>query len=101
MEGLLFVQSHARCWGKGTVSALLGFEDQWKEDSKQINKGVYHYKLWYSEEKKKDDKVLLYSTENYIQYLVINHDGKECVRVCVRVCMCVCVCVCVCRLPRW
>ena len=35
-----------------TVSALLGFEDQWKEDSKQINKGVYHYKLWYSEEKK-------------------------------------------------
>ena len=28
-----------------TVSALMGFEDQSKEDNKQVNKGVYHYKL--------------------------------------------------------
>ena len=24
-----------------------------------------------------NNKVLLYSTENYIQYLMINHNGKE------------------------
>lgn len=31
------------------------------------------------------NKVLLYSTENYIQYLVINRNGKE------HICMCVCI----------
>ena len=25
-----------------------------------------------------NNKVLLYSTENYIQYPIINHNGKEC-----------------------
>ena len=29
-----------------------------------------------------NNKVLLYSTENYIQYPVINHNGKEYVKEC-------------------
>ena len=35
-------------------------------------------------------KVILYSTGNYIQYLEINHNGKN---VKMNVCVCVCVCV--------
>ena len=35
-----------------------------------------------------NNKVLLYSTGDYIQYLVINHNDK-------RMCVCVCVCVCI------
>ena len=35
-----------------------------------------------------NNEALLYSKGNYIQYPVINHNGKEC--------MCVCVCVCEC-----
>ena len=43
-----------------------------------------------------NNKVLLYSTGNYIQYLVINHNGKEYAEyVCVCVCVCVCVYVCI------
>ena len=38
-------------------------------------------------------KGLLYSTGNYIQYPVINHNGKEYAE-------CVCVCVCVCILEQ-
>ena len=38
-----------------------------------------------------NNKVLLYSTPNYIQYPVINHSGKEyekeCIHICVRVCV--------------
>ena len=37
--------------------------------------GVSRYKLLYIEWI--NNKVLLYSTGNYIQYLVINHTGKE------------------------
>ena len=37
-----------------------------------------------------NNKVLLYSTGNYIQYSVINHSGKECGKdVCVRTYICV------------
>ena len=36
------------------------------------------------------NKVLLYSTENYMQYLVINHNEKY---EKVHICVCVCVCV--------
>ena len=43
------------------------------------------YKEWIS------NKVLLYSTGNYIQYLMINHNGKEYTYVYICVCMCVCV----------
>ena len=43
-------------------------------------------------------EVLLYSTENYIQSLGIDHNGRQYeeknVCVCVYVCVCVCVCVC-------
>ena len=35
------------------------------------------------------NKALLYSTGNYMQHPVINHNGKEC--VCVSECVCVCV----------
>ena len=36
-----------------------------------------------------NNKVLLYSTENYIQYPMINRNGKEYAYK--KVCMCVCV----------
>ena len=38
-----------------------------------------------------DEKILLYSTGNYIQCPVINHNGKECGKVYVYICVCVCV----------
>ena len=38
-----------------------------------------------------NNEVLLYNAGNYIQYLVINHNGKECEKI--RVCVCVCVCI--------
>ena len=38
--------------------------------------GISRFKLLYIE--CMNNKVLLYSTGNYIQYTVINHDGKEC-----------------------
>ena len=41
-----------------------------------------------------NNKVLLYSTGNYIQYPVIDHNGKEYEkRMYVYVCVCVCVCI--------
>ena len=45
-----------------------------------------------------NNKDLLYSTGNYIQYLSVAYKGKESeiyVCVCVYICMCVYVCVCV------
>ena len=30
-----------------------------------------------------NNKVLLCSTKNYIQYPVINHNGKECIYICI------------------
>ena len=36
-----------------------------------------------------NNKVLLYSTENYIQHPGINHNGKEYEKECVCVCVCV------------
>ena len=41
------------------------------------------------------NKILLCSTGNYIQYLVIKHSGKEYEKECVCVCVCVYVCVCI------
>ena len=37
-----------------------------------------------------NNKVLLYSTGNYIQYLVINHNGKRYKKEYIYVCVCVC-----------
>ena len=37
--------------------------------------------------RKIDNKVRLYSTGNYIQYPVINHNGKECEKICVYMCV--------------
>ena len=39
--------------------------------------------------------MLLHSTGNYTQYLIINYNGQESERECVCVCGCVCGCVCV------
>ena len=39
------------------------------------------------------NKVLLYSTGNYIQYPAINHNGKEYEKECIYIYICVCVCV--------
>ena len=35
------------------------------------------------------DKILLYSTGNYIQYPMINHNGKEYFKMCTYLCVCV------------
>ena len=40
-----------------------------------------------------NNKVLLYSTGNYIQYPVTNHSGKEYIYIYIYIYMCVCVCV--------
>ena len=42
-----------------------------------------------------NNKVLLFSTGNSIQYPVINRDGKAYEKEYMSVCVCVCVCVCV------
>ena len=52
--------------------------------------GVSRCKILYMEWV--NNKVLLYSTENYNQYLVINHNGKNIKSVYMYVCVCVCVC---------
>ena len=38
-----------------------------------------------------NNKVLLQNPEDYIQYLVINYNGKEYEKECVCVCVCVCI----------
>ena len=38
-----------------------------------------------------NNKVLLYSTGNYIQYPVMNHNGKDYEKEYIYICMCVCV----------
>ena len=40
-----------------------------------ISRGILLYIGWIN------SKVLLYSTGNYIQYTVINHNGKECIYI--------------------
>ena len=58
---------------------FLSFPDicpgEWGEGGMEWELGVSRCKLLYIEWK--NNKVLLYSTGNYIQYPVINHDGKE------------------------
>ena len=39
---------------------------------------------------------LIYSTGNYIQYLIITYNEKESEKEPILVCVCVCACVCVC-----
>ena len=50
---------------------------------------VSRYKILYM--KWINDKVPLYSKDNYIQHPIINN-RKECLK---NVCVCVCVCVCI------
>ena len=50
--------------------------------------GIRRYKLLYIQWINNRD--LLYNTGNHIQYLVINHNGKECEKE--YICVCVCVC---------
>ena len=56
---------------------------------KQFPFGVSRCKLVYIEWI--NNKILLYSTENYTQYPVIDQNGKEFEKECVCVCVCVCV----------
>ena len=56
--------------------------------------GASRCKLLYTEQI--NNKVLLYSTGNYIQYPMINHNGREYTKQCIYMCVCVCVCVHVC-----
>ena len=35
-----------------------------------------------------NNKVLLYNTGNYIQYPVINYNGKECIYICINESLC-------------
>ena len=55
--------------------------------------GISRYKLLYMEWV--NNKVPLYSTEDYMHYPVINDNGKEYENECLYIYMCVCVCVCV------
>ena len=43
----------------------------------------------------------LYSTGNYVQYLITNHNGKEYEKEYVCVCVCVCVYTCVCIMDSF
>ena len=54
--------------------------------------GISRHELLYIEGK--NNKVLLRSTGNYIQYFVISHNGKMHKKVCVYAHVYVCVCVC-------
>ena len=54
--------------------------------------GIKRFKLLYIEWI--NNKVLLYSTGNYIQYPVINHKEK-CIKENVYVCLYICLCVCI------
>ena len=47
--------------------------------------GISRCKLWYIGWI--NNNVLLYSTGNYIQYPVINHNGKEYERICIYMCI--------------
>ena len=49
----------------------------------------------------KINKIPLYSTRNYIQYSVTNHNGKEYENICVCVCVCVCACILHCFSHVW
>ena len=48
--------------------------------------GISRFKLIYILTEWINNKVLLYSTGNYIQYPVINHNGKEFLK---RMCVCI------------
>ena len=48
-------------------------------------------KLLYTE--RINNKVSLYSTGNYIQYPMINHNGREYIKQCIYMCVCMHVCI--------
>ena len=58
---------------------------QWGEKGQEREFGISRCKLlcreWIN------NKVLLYSIGNYIQYPVKNHNGKACKKACIYVCM--------------
>ena len=57
----------------------------WRRDG--VGGWVSRYRLLYREWI--NNKVLLYGTENYIQYSMINHNGKEYIKKNVYMCVCV------------
>ena len=42
-------------------------------------------------------KILLYVTENYVQYCRITHNGTDYLKKNIYICICMCVCVCIYR----
>ena len=58
------------CAGREISSVLCDHLEGWDREG-----GVSRYKLLYREQI--NSKVLVYSTESYIQYHMINHNGKE------------------------
>ena len=61
----------------------------WEKEyiSRSLGLRYTHYYVY----KKISNKNLLYSTGNYIQYLVINYNGKESEKEYIYICVCVCV----------
>ena len=70
-----------RLVGEGRGGGRGGGKVEWEFG---VNRSKLLYIEWIN------NKVLVYSTENYIQYPMINHNGKEHIK---RMCVCVCVCV--------
>ena len=64
-------------------------EGEWGGEGMDWEFGISRCKLLYIG--RINNKVLLYSTGNYIQYTMINHNGKEYEKECVCVCVCVCI----------
>ena len=50
---------------------------EWVEWGIEVSRGELLYREWIN------NKVLLHGTGNYIQYSIINHNGKEYLKVCV------------------
>ena len=64
-----------------------GYQRQKRREGEIWNLGLTVYIILYT--KQINNKDLLYSTENYIHNLVINHNGKESEKVYVCVCLCI------------
>ena len=79
-------------YGTNMENRLLVAKGEGKRSGMDWEFGVSRCKLLHLEWI--NNKVLLYSTGNYIQSPGIDHDGKEYKKECVWVCVCVCLSLC-------